>query len=491
MANFYIIILKTISVNICSAYALLKINNIKLYKKEVFISIMLNFLIGIIYAFIGKIILNYNHMFITNIFCYIFSMVLFLKMLKRQLTNKGIQIIISICFSLISKSIAGIINFILFKKSVFNNEITEYINLGIIQFLIIYFFFKIRRFKDGLSFINNKKINITMIIGIVNSVVLIIIAILLGKMREYKLVKRYCTIAIILEAILTFIWITKSLTQYYKERMKDRTVELQAEELQKKDKIINDLNTELANVLKINHKYSHRISAMERVVSKLGENPKFKEEFGAEYGDILDSLKDLSKEYKDELYEVTAIKNLPKTNIFSIDMLLEHMQIESKNKNIEMEVKINADINYMVENLIPKNKLETLLGDHIKDAIIAIEHSKSKDRRIAVEFNKNKENYEIKFYDTGIEFEIETLLKLGQEAVTTHKMTGGSGIGFMTTFETLKETKASLIIEEYESHKYTKAVIIKFDNKNEYRIKTYRAEEIKISSERVIIEKIL
>lgn len=490
MANFYIIILKTVAVNICSAYALLKINNIKLSKQKVCISIILNFLIGFIYAFIGKNILNYNHMLIANIFCYVLSMILFLKILRLPLNNKGIQIIISICFSLISKFIAGILNFILFKMSVFNNEITEYINLGIVQFLLLNLFFRIKRFKDGLSFFKNKKINAMTITGLIISIALTIAAILLGKVREDRWINKFCTIIIALGIIWILIWITKSITKYYKEKMRDRTVELQAEELQKKDKIINDLNIELANVLKINHKYSHRISAMERVVSKLGENPKFKEEFGAEYGDILDSLKDLSKEYKDELYEVTAIKNLPKTNIFSIDMLLEHMQIESKNKNIEMEVKINADINYMVENLIPKNKLETLLGDHIKDAIIAIEHSKSKDRRIVVEFNKNKENYEIKFYDTGIEFEIETLLKLGQEAVTTHKMTGGSGIGFMTTFETLKETKASLIIEEYESHKYTKAVIIKFDNKNEYRIKTYRAEEIKISSERVIIEKI-
>lgn len=51
-------------------------------------------------------------------------------------------------------------------------------------------------------------------------------------------------------------------------------------------------------------------------------------------------------------------------------------------------------------------------------------------------------------YDSGIEFELETLKKLGLERITTHKKTGGSGIGFMTTFETLKECKASLIIEE-------------------------------------------
>lgn len=70
----------------------------------------------------------------------------------------------------------------------------------------------------------------------------------------------------------------------------------------------------------------------------------------------------------------------------------------------------------------------------------------------------------------------------------------GSGIGFMTTFETLKECKASLIIEERHEVKdndYTKAVIIRFDGKNEYKIRSFRANEIrkKGKDNRIIIEK--
>lgn len=71
-------------------------------------------------------------------------------------------------------------------------------------------------------------------------------------------------------------------------------------------------------------------------------------------------------------------------------------------------------------------------------------------------------------YDTGVEFEIETLLKLGLEPVTTHKNTGGTGIGFISTFETINKCKASLIIQERNrknTNDYTKAVIIRFDGK--------------------------
>ena len=97
-------------------------------------------------------------------------------------------------------------------------------------------------------------------------------------------------------------------------------------------------------------------------------------------------------------------------------------------------------------------------------------------------------------YDTGVEFEIETLLKLGLEPVTTHKNTGGTGIGFISTFETINKCKASLIIQERNrknTNDYTKAVIIRFDGKKEYRIKSYRADEIKKQAKdnRIIIEK--
>lgn len=86
------------------------------------------------------------------------------------------------------------------------------------------------------------------------------------------------------------------------------------------------------------------------------------------------------------------------------------------------------------------------------------------------------------------------MLKLGLEQVTTHKKDGGRGIGFMTTFKILKECKASIIIEEYKpkTTNYTKSVTIRFDGRNEYRINSYRADEIKKQSKgnRIIIKEL-
>lgn len=380
----------------------------------------------------------------------------------------------------------------IFRLNLIKHNIIEYVVIGIIQFLLIYLFFKIKRFKYGFSFLQEKETmnkENTSKIGILVSSIIIAISLVLST---YSRTTSKILIAIlIIGGILMIYWIKKSITKYYyKEKMKERTVEIQQEQIKQQDEKIKDLQTELADVLQINHKYSHRISAMEKAVTKLGTKLQANEEFAEECGDILSSIKKLSKEYKEEVASVIKETKLPKTNIFSIDNLLEYMKQEAEKDKIDFELNLDFDINEILETKIPQNKLETMLADHIRDAIIAINCSENKDRKIKVVLDKEDNNYQIKFYDTGIEFEIETLSKLGLKRATTHKATGGSGIGFMTTFETLKQCKASLIIEEYYNQEYTKAVIIKFDNKNEYRIHSYRAEEIKnkIQDNRIIIE---
>jgi hypothetical protein len=66
------------------------------------------------------------------------------------------------------------------------------------------------------------------------------------------------------------------------------------------------------------------------------------------------------------------------------------------------------------------------------------------------------------------------LIRLGSAFVTTRADKGGSGIGFMTTFDTMRECGASLEINEKESSDYSKSVSVRFDGKSRYVIKTYR-----------------
>lgn len=486
-----LMIIKMFFINICSNYTMIKINN---YRNITLLQKCLLLMMDILFAVVYLILRQRLEILIAFIFCYFLYSLAISLTVNTNILHGLVSNIISVSFSLIAMFVSTIINFIIYKLMFFDitiETIIEYVTIGIIQFLLIYLFFKIERFKYGFSFLQGKETmnkENTSKIGILVSSIIIAISLVLST---YSRTTSKILIAIlILGGILMIYWIKKSITKYYKEKMKERTVEIQQEQIKQQDERIKDLQTKLADVLQINHKYSHRISAMEKAVTKLGTKLQANEEFAEEYGDILSSIKKLSKEYKEEVASVIKETKLPKTNIFSIDNLLEYMKQESEKDKIDFKLNLDFDINEILETKIPQNKLETMLADHIRDAIIAINCSENKDRRIKVVLDKEDNNYQIKFYDTGIEFEIETLSNLGLKRITTHKSAGGSGIGFMTTFETLKQCKASLIIEEYSDLEYTKAVIIKFDNKNEYRIHSYRAEEIKnkIKDNRIIIE---
>ena len=371
---------------------------------------------------------------------------------------------------------------LLFPTILTNNTLILVVSI-VIEYIFIDRMFKIKRFKHGILFLQNvEKINSIGFIGFA----LVGIAILIYSIADTYEYTRFLIIGIIIETICIFIWIRRKITKYYKQKLKERTIEDLEKEIEQKEEQINKILEENRTIATINHKYSNRIQALEQISAQILSKPEFiekiKTEFGTDFGDIQNQINKISEEFSTEIKEkIKQDKQLIKTGIFGIDNILEYMRTEAEKNNIKFDFKTNANMNYMVENIIDQSKLETLLADHIKDAIIAINSSNNKHKSILTTISIIKNYYEICIYDTGIEFEIKTLLNLGIKPVTTHKETGGSGIGFITTFKTLKETNASLIIEEkhpMNNTDYTKVVRIRFDGKNEYNICSYRAEKI-------------
>lgn len=186
---------------------------------------------------------------------------------------------------------------------------------------------------------------------------------------------------------------------------------------------------------------------------------------------------------------------LHETNISEIDDMLSYMQSECSKSGIDFQIQLSGNICYMINNYINKEKLEILLADHIKNAIIAINHTKTRNKSILLRLGMIEGIYSVYVYDSGIEFEVETLANLGEKPCTTHVNTGGTGIGFMNTFDTLRKYQASILICEYGrpcQDNFTKCIQIKFDKKNEFRICSYRVNELqnRINKKEVQIEKI-
>ena len=296
-------------------------------------------------------------------------------------------------------------------------------------------------------------------------------------------------IVIITSLILIIVMIQKTLTLYYKQKLLAQNIEEYKAEIASKDAEIKSLSEEKYKISKLNHEFYNRQKAL---IHKVEEIMNMNTE-AAEELDLSKQINDLTKEYTDKAKEIKTLDKLPITGITEIDDMFKYMQSECKSKNIQFNLQIIGNIYYMINNKIAQNKLVTMIGDHLRDAIIAIESSKNSFKSILAILGENNGLYEFCVFDTGIEFEIDTLLNLGLKPATTHKDSGGTGIGFMTTFETMKETKASLIIDEMREMSntdYTKSVTIRFDGKNEYRIKSYRSDEIKkkLKDNRIIIE---
>ena len=117
--------------------------------------------------------------------------------------------------------------------------------------------------------------------------------------------------------------------------------------------------------------------------------------------------------------------------------------------------------------------------------MIAVETIGAENGRILVELSEKNGSYAITVFDNGVDFEIATLAKLGKECVTTHAENGGSGIGFMTTFETLRKAHASLVITEFENKTpFSKSIAFIFNGDNNFIIQSYRSSQLKAAINR-------
>ncbi|MCF0125338.1 MAG: HAMP domain-containing histidine kinase, partial [Clostridia bacterium] len=275
-------------------------------------------------------------------------------------------------------------------------------------------------------------------------------------------------IVLMIFVIILFIYIQKAIKLYYKQKMLIQDLEETKKELAEKKKEIEELEKEILDFSKTSHSIAHKQKALEFKLKELT-----KERMLLEENDIKNQIEEITKELQNKKLKV----ELTKTEIKSVDDMLKYMQYECIENKIDFQLQITGNVHHIINKYIKEEDLIILLADHIKNAIIAINHSKNNNRSILVKLGKINNEYALYIYDTGIEFEDETLLNIGKKPSTTHKEEGGTGMGFMNTFDTLNKSKISFVIKEIgkpSESEFTKVLIFKFDNKNEFNIETYK-----------------
>lgn len=346
--------------------------------------------------------------------------------------------------------------------------------IAIVQIMLCVFFMKVKRFKNGFSFFKDKN---HADIGLVLSGGVLFIVIVINN-REYISTSMLPTafLALVIISIGIFMWIKRGINQKYLNNLRKKELAKYETELAKKQEYIDNLLKSNTALAKIVHRDNHLISALNYTVKQqLNKNFNNKQtsQLFAEILTMFEERSDLVLE------EQLSNKLLPTTDIAIIDGAIGNMLISCISHKIDLDVTVHCKPTYIVDKIISQTNLETLLCDHIKDAIIAICSSKTEGGKILLNFDMENGIYEITIKDNGCEFTADTLSKLGLQKVTTHKNTGGTGMGFLTTFKTLKNCNASLIIKEYKiPNPFSKAITFRFDGENKFIINSYRATEL-------------
>lgn len=475
-------ILKLCFINLCTYYMNFKMINAQCNKKRM--DIVVNIAIIIFITLICK--------FIKDKIDYLYGIVSSLMLVgilfsRKSKSNIGYSLIVTMISLTINYTILALsIFFSFFIFFIFDTK-NECINIMVIltTFIILVFgFSKIKRFNKGLSFLKVKIKNDYFDILIINvsCVILFSITILSNYMVT---VGRKLIMGLIIFVILMFVTIQKSLQLYYKQRMLVKDLEETKEELENKKKEVETLEKENLEFSKVSHSIAHKQKSLEHKLNELSMKSEIADEL-----DIKDRIKNIDKDLREKTVVV-----LDKTGIDEIDDMLSYMQSECVKNKIDFQLQLNGNIYTMINHHIDKEDLEILLADHIKNAIIAIEYGDNVNKSILVRLGKLDGGYGLYIYDSGIEFEIGTLLNLGKKPSTTHKESGGTGMGFMNTFDTLRKHKASFVIEELGKpvkNNFTKVLKFKFDGKNEFKISSYRKEEIKNTDKdnSIVVEKL-
>lgn len=423
---------------------------------------------------------------LAQIISYIYPSVFYILFERKQVKTKWLICFFASCFTrVLQQLVFWLFSFIV---AIINPKrvLFSLIPIYAIVFLCAFSLLKTKRLKKGFQFFQNEsKLGIGLFIAG-------IMFFLQGIIYSYDYYEESATMIFVVFSALyisgfgLYLWIRRSITAHYRERLQLKSEE-HFKELLKEKELENAKLTQSNELLaKVVHRDNHLMASLDTSINNFFESgdKEFKD-------DLLREIQTLAKE-RGELVkkEQRDSKLLPSTGNSLIDGAIGDLYIKAIAHGIDFDLTVSETVDEIVGKYISQTELQTLLCDHIKDAVIAVDATGKDNGKILVDLSVKNDDYTIAVFDNGVDFEAETLAKLGEERVTTHAENGGSGIGFMATFETLRKAHASLSITEFENKTpFSKSVSFIYNGENSFIIKSYRAEQLKaaINREDVVI----
>ena len=343
-----------------------------------------------------------------------------------------------------------------------------------LTFLTAIWFLHIKSLCRGISFFFRRE---NLGLGLVLSSLVFFTANIEADGKEHRMVF-YLIVAIVMltSGLGFYFWIRSSITAHYRERMKLRNEEHYRQLLTEKEQELEKLRQSNEYLAKVVHRDNHLVQSLGAAVDAY-----FQSGDRAFRDDLLREVKAFAEERGELLpKEQIASRILPSTGNLMIDGAINGLYAKAVSRGIDCSLSVSAAADEVIGKYLSRTELQTLLCDHIKNAVIAVEAKGEENGKIYVSLSEKNGCYEIGIFASGIPFEIATLDRLGKEPATTHADSGGSGIGFMTTFRVLEKARASLMITEFENPTpFSKSVVFRFDGASAFIISSCRGEELK------------
>lgn len=465
-------IVKYFFIILCSVYLYTKLLKININKNKVVVSIVFSIISTFVVYFT-----RVNYYYLTFLIIVFVNVVLFQIIFKNSINTNISFATISVGISYVIYSISSLVispicYFLFGSYDILILNTITYLLIGIIQVILSYLLFKIKRLKNGLTYFETQ---ISSDNGVFISVFLLMLASLFNSKNNNIIIGTILLFSVLLIGIFLLIWWRKHIKNIYLEKIQNRNIEILENTICEQKEINDKLLLNNDKLSKIIHKDNKMIPAMTLAVEEILNCKSPKEQMEKSQA-ILGQLQSMSQERSDTLkeYETSNI-SLPKTGIVSIDASIKYLLNKSKELNISFNFSYVEDIKRIIPSVINEHDFNTLLLDLGENAVIATENMAV--REILIVIGLDNQYLCLNIYDSGEPFSPTILANLGLKRTTTHKKTGGSGIGLMNTFELLKKCNASILIDDTISNdNYCKKVAVCFDGHNQYRIHTQRNE---------------
>ena len=348
---------------------------------------------------------------------------------------------------------------------------------GLIELLLLFLLFKIKRLRRGMPFLYQIGSSATGFI--LSCFILLIVTIISFYDSIPDMQFLFLLIALFLIGLLLYCWWRFRITRDYREKLRQAELKALQNELKEKDNRIRELEENNDSLAKIIHKDNKLIPAMELAVYEYLEAAATDGDTRKKGEQLASGLKSMAQERKGTLNSYRHDEHaLPVTGVCVLDALFTYMQQRALAQNINFSLHITGDIVKMTEDIISGEDLSHLLADLLENAMIAI--GDNEVRSLSAYLCHNEDSCTIEISDSGKAFDVQLFEDFGQTRHTTHKDSGGSGIGLMDIWKIKKQYRASLHIIEYTpgTSIFTKKIALVFDRKNHYLIQTYRRNEI-------------